>query len=317
MRSEMAGKGESAALRGIGLKVVSVALFVGMAACIKAAGEGVPAGQIVFYRSLTAILPVLVYLALTGQLRYALVTRNPLGHVSRGLVGVIAMGCGFYGLTRLPLPEAIALGYARPLILTVLASLILGEVVRVYRWSAVFVGFVGVILISWPSFSLFEAGMIGSSQLWGVVATLLSAALAAFAAILVRRLVETERTATIVIYFSLTASVLSLTTVPFGWVSLDAPGIAVLAASGLLGGLGQIFLTESYRHAPVSTIAPFEYTSIVLAIAIGYFYFSEVPETIMLIGTAIVTAAGLFVIFREHRLGLRRREGRRFTSPQG
>ena len=312
-----ADEAEPSALKGIGFKVLSVAFFVAMAGCIKAAGSGVPAGQMVFFRSLTAIVPVLAYLAVTGQLRNALTTSNPAGHVARAIVGVAAMGFGFYGLTRLPLPEAIALGYARPLIVIVLASLILGEVVRIYRWSAVGVGFVGVLLISWPSFSLFESGRIGSDQLWGVAATLLSALLAAVATILVRRLVDTERTATIVLYFSLTASALSLITLPFGWVPLSLWAITLLALSGLLGGMGQILLTESYRHAPVSTIAPFEYTSIVLGIAIGYLYFGEVPEPVMLIGTAIVTAAGLFVIVRERRLGIRRKGARRFTTPQG
>ncbi len=312
-----ADEGDPNALKGIGLKILSVAFFVAMAACIKAAGTGVPAGQIVFFRSLTAIVPVLFYLLATGQLRHALSTNNPFGHVVRGVVGVAAMACGFYGLTRLPLPDAIALGYARPLLVIVLASVLLGEVVRVYRWSAVVVGFIGVLFISWPSLSLFEAGQIGADQLWGVVATLLSALLAAFATILVRRLVDTERTATIVLYFSLTASLLSLATFPFGWVPLAPVAIALLALSGLFGGMGQILLTESYRHAPVSTIAPFEYTSIVLGIAIGFFYFGEVPQTAMIIGTVIVTAAGLFVIVREHRLGIARKGARRFTTPQG
>lgn len=317
MKTAAADTGEPSALKGIGLKILSVALFVAMAACIKAAGDNVPAGELVFFRSLTAIVPVLAYLAVTKQMRGALTTANPIGHVARGIVGVSAMACGFYGLTKLPLPDSIALGYARPLIVIVLASLVLGEVVRVYRWSAVAIGFVGVLLISWPSLSLFESGMAGSDQLLGIAATLLSALLAAVATILVRRLVETEKTPTIVLYFSLTASVLSLATLPFGWVALDSWGLTLLGSSGILGGLGQIMLTESYRHAPVSTIAPFEYTSIVLGIGIGYFYFGEVPQPIMLLGTAIVAAAGVFVIVREHRLGIARKGARRFTTPQG
>ena len=288
-----------------------------MAACIKAAGEGVPPGQIVFFRSLLATVPVLAYLLVTGQLATAFATSNIRGHVARGLVGVAAMSCGFYGLTRLPLPDAIALGYAKPLIVVALASILLGEAVRVYRWTAVAVGFVGVLFISWPSLSLFDAGFVGTDQALGVIATLASALLAAVATILVRRLVDTEKTSTIVLYFSVTASALSLATLPFGWVALGAFSVTLLVLSGVLGGMGQILLTESYRHAPVSTIAPFEYTSIVLGIVVGYFYFGELPQRSMLFGTAIVIAAGLFIILRERRLGIARKGARRFTTPQG
>ena len=256
-------------LKGIAFKVLSVMFFVAMAACIKAAGEGVPAGQTVFFRSLLATLPVLAYLLLTGQLGTAFVTGNIRGHVVRGLVGVAAMSCGFYGLTRLPLPDAIALGYAKPLIVVALASLLLGEAVRVYRWSAVAVGFIGVLFISWPSLSLFEAGFVGADQALGVIATLALALLAAVATILVRGLVDTEKNSTIVLYFSLTASALSLVTLPFGWVPLGVLSLVLLVLSVVLGGMRQVLLTESYLHAPVSTIAPFEYTSIVLGIVVG------------------------------------------------
>ena len=116
---------------------------------------------------------------------------------------------------------------------------------------------------------------------------------------------------------ALTASVLSLATLPFGWVALSAMSLTLLVLSGILGGMGQILLTESYRHAPVSTIAPFEYTSIVLGIGVGYFYFGELPQASMLFGTAIVIAAGLFIILRERSLGIARKGARRFTTPQG
>ncbi len=317
MENATGDRGDQSALKGIGLKVLSVTFFVAMAACIKAAGEGVPAGEIVFFRSLVATVPVLAYLLVSGQLRTAFVTSNIRGHVARGLVGVAAMACGFYGLTRLPLPDAIALGYAKPLIVVALAAVLLGETVRVYRWTAVAIGFVGVMFISWPSLSLFDSGVLGTDQALGVIATLTSALLAGVATILVRRLVDTEKTSTIVLYFSLTASVLSLATLPFGWVALSAMSLTLLVLSGILGGMGQILLTESYRHAPVSTIAPFEYTSIVLGIGVGYFYFGELPQASMLFGTAIVIAAGLFIILRERSLGIARKGARRFTTPQG
>jgi drug/metabolite transporter (DMT)-like permease len=149
------------------------------------------------------------------------------------------------------------------------------------------------------------------------LAVLASATLGATAMILVRKLILTEKTPTIVLYFSLTATVLSLATLPFGWIVPDWQTLGLMAMAGFCGGLGQILLTQSYRHADVSTIAPFEYTSIVLGILIGYFIFGDVPTWTMLAGTTIVVGAGIFVILREHALGLERKAQRKLVTPQG
>lgn len=304
-------------LLAIGLKVGSVCAFVGMASAIKYAGQ-VPAGQIVFFRSLFALLPICVYLLATGELARSWMTKRPLGHVGRGLVGVASMALGFYGLTRLPLPDAIAIGYARPLITVILGAVLLGEIVRRHRWSAVIIGLFGVLVISWPKLEVFrgEAGLGGDEAL-GIVATLMSACIAGLTTIMVRRLLDTERTATIVLYFSLTATLFSLATIPFGWNALDVGQTVALVASGFFGGLGQILLTQSYRHGDVSTIAPFEYTSVILATAIGYFMFGELPGWATLAGSAIVVASGIFIIYRERNLGIGRAGARSVVTPQG
>lgn len=303
-------------MTGIALKVASVTVFVTMSTLIKASGEGMPAGQIVFFRSAFAIVPILIFLALRGQLDTAWRTPSPMSHVRRGLVGVTAMGLGFYGIMRLPLPDAIAIGYAMPLLTVVFAAVFLREVVRIFRWSAVAVGLGGVLIISWPRLSLFGGGL-GSGEALGVLALLASATLGATAMILVRKLILTEKTPTIVLYFSLTSTVLSLVTLPFGWIVPDWQTLGLMAMAGFCGGLGQILLTQSYRHADVSTIAPFEYTSIVLGILIGYFIFGDVPTWTMLAGTTIVVGAGIFVILREHALGLERKAQRKLVTPQG
>ncbi len=301
--------------KAILLKVTSVALFVAMSTCIKAAGDGLPPGQIVFFRSAFAIVPILAWLAMHGQLRGVFSTARPLSHLARGLVGVTSMGFSFYGLTLLPLPDAIAIGYASPLIAVVFAALFLRESVRIYRWSAVLAGLGGVLVICWPKLTLF--GAAGSGQATGAAALLVAAVLAATAMILVRALIKTEKTPTIVLYFSLNSALLALLTVPFGWASLDPATAALLVLSGLFGGVGQILLTHSYRFADVSTIAPFEYTSILLGIVIGYVLFGEVPTWTMLGGTLIVIAAGIFIILRERRIGIRRRGARRAMTPHG
>lgn len=307
----------SSPLRGIVMKIASVAVFVGMQACIKLAGHGMPSGQITFYRSAFAIVPILVYLAIRGDLRSAFQTNNPFGHLKRALIGVTSMMVGFYGLVLLPLPDAIAIGYAMPLLAVVFAAVFLRETVRLYRWTAVFVGLIGVMIISWPKLTLFSEQGFGSAAATGAVAVLLSAGLGAAAMLQVRQLVKEEKTATIVLFFSLTASVLSAFTWFFGWQVLSWPALGLMALAGFFGGLGQILLTESYRHADVSTVAPFEYTSIILGSVIAYLLFGEVPTATTLTGAAIVVGAGIFIIYREHQLGLERRAARKASTPQG
>jgi drug/metabolite transporter (DMT)-like permease len=293
-------------MRGIAFKVASVIFFLAMQTFIKLAGSDIQPGQVTFYRSFFALFPIMAFLAYRGQLKSSFYTANPIGHLKRGTLGIISMGLGFYGLLHLPLPEAIALGYALPLVAVIFAAVFLGETVRIYRWSAVFVGLIGVAIVSWPKLTLFREGGVEAEQAIGAVTVLLASVLGGMAMIQVRRLVEEEKTSTIVLYFSLTASTFSLFTVPFGWDFLDLAPQLFLIAAGFCGGIAQILLTESYRHAEVSTIAPFEYTSIVLGSILAYFVFDDTPTTTMVIGTAIIVAAGVFIIYREHRLGAER-----------
>ncbi|MBB5089503.1 drug/metabolite transporter (DMT)-like permease [Pseudochrobactrum saccharolyticum] len=292
-------------LLGIACKVTSVFIFVLMSTLLKSA-EGIPAGELVFFRSFFAIFPVVIYLAYTHQLQGAMQTSDIFGHIWRGLVGVMSMLSGFYALTLLPLPESIAINYASPLMIVVLSAIFLKEQVRIYRWSAVLIGFVGVLIIVWPRLSLFSGGGVSHGEAVGAVFALIGALSSAVAMMLVRKLVKRERTATIVIYFSITSTVIALFTMPFGWVVPQWWQLALLIAAGFAGGIAQIFLTECYRHADMSTIAPFEYTSMLLGLGIGYVVFGDVPTLPMLIGSTIVIGAGIFIIFREHKLSGRK-----------
>ena len=302
-------------LTGITLKVASVVAFVAMQSCLKLSGQ-LPPGQLVFFRSFFAILPIVAMLAWQGQLRGALRTAHPLSHVARGAVGVVSMGLGFYALTLLPLPEWIALGYAQPLLVVVIGALFLGETVRVFRWSAVAAGFCGVLIISWPRLTLLTSGAeVGHAEAFGVLICLLSAAISAVAITLVRRLVRTENTATIVLWFSATASVAGFATLPFGWAALSPAQASLLIAAGICGGTGQLLMTEAYRHAELSTVAPFEYTSMLLGIIIGFLAFGDVPTPNMLLGGAVVVASGLVIIWRERRLNPDRLRARQVFPP--
>ena len=141
----------------------------------------------------------------------------------------------------------------------------------------------------------------------GVFAALLACVFAASAQVTVRQLIYTERVGTIVLYFSLISSALALCTLPFGWIWPDPQQLALLIGAGVLGGIGQILLTESYRHAEVSLVAPFEYTSLLLSVVVGYVFFGDVPTGEMLTGALVLVAAGLLIIFRERQLGIERK----------
>jgi len=304
-------------LRGIGLKILSVSVFTLMAICIKSAASAVPPGEAVFFRSLFAIPVIVAWLIWQRNLRHGLETDNPMGHLWRGLVGTTAMGLGFTALGLLPLPEVTALGYAAPLLTVIFAAMFLGEQVRIFRLSAVFVGLAGVMIVLSPRLTVTSLGETSQLETIGAMAALLGAVFAALAQVFVRKLVRTEATAAIVFYFSTTAAVLSLATLPFGWVVPPPRDAALLVAAGVLGGIGQILLTESYRYAPTGVIAPFEDVSMVLALVAGYVLFGEVPTATMLGGAALVVAAGLFIIWRERQLGIRREGARRVMTPQG
>ncbi len=304
-------------LRGIGLKIVSVMVFTLMAICIKSTAGQVPPGEAVFFRSFFAIPVIVGWLIWKHELRHGLDTQNPMGHLWRGLIGTTAMGLGFTALGLLPLPEATALGYAAPILTVIFAAMFLGEEVRIFRLTAVAVGMIGVVVVLSPRLTLTSVGDASKLQTIGAMAALLGAVFAALAQVFVRKLVHTEATAAIVFYFSVTAAILSLATLPFGWTVPTTLGLVLLISAGLLGGIGQILLTESYRHAEVGVIAPFEYVSMLLALAFGYALFDETPTGRMIMGAALIVASGLFIIWRERRLGLQRGAARKVLTPQG
>ncbi|MFN0113675.1 MAG: DMT family transporter [Paracoccaceae bacterium] len=301
--------------RGIALKLGSVAVFVAMASLIKSASGVVPPGEAVFFRSAFAAPVILVWLASTGGLGSGLRTANPLGHFWRGLMGTLGMGLGFAGLGLLPLPEVTALGYAAPLLSVIFAAMFLGERVRAFRIIAVGVGLAGVIVVLSPRLTAFSAGGVGAAEALGAMVVLTGAVFAALAQVFVRKLVAEETTSSIVFWFSITSALLGLLTLPFGWAMPDPWTAAKLVMAGLLGGVGQILLTSSYRHADTSVLAPFDYASMLLAIGVGFFVFGEAPTWVVLAGAALIVAAGCLIIWRERQLGLERARQRESMTP--
>lgn len=298
------------------LKGTSALFFAMLSACVRFLGEsGVPLGQVVFFRAFFAILPVLLMCAWRHQLASVIRTERPMGHLTRGLISIAGMFLNFAALARLPLIDATAISFAAPLITVALAWLILGETVRLYRWAAVTVGFTGVVVMLWPYLNFAQYGAGGSATAAatiGAICGVMAAFSSAGTVIQTRRLVDTETTSSIVFYFSMYCALAGLATLPFGWLWPTPFQLLVLIASGVLGGLAHIFLTSSYHHAPASLVAPLDYTTMIWAYVLGYVLFGELPTITVYVGSAIVAGAGLFVIWRERQLGLRRR---RLTDP--
>ena len=294
--------------KAIGLKLFSALLFAMMSALVRQLGDVAPVGQLVFFRSACAIPPVLLIYALRGELMATLYTKRPLGQLGRGLLSICGMFSNFSSLTRLPLADATALGFASPLITVALAAVILKEKVRFFRWAAVMVGFVGVIVMLIPHLDVSHyAGVAGATAAAGAAFGIFSAFCNAGTVIQTRRLTQSETTSSIVFYFSLATTCAGAVTLPFAWYTPTMSELLMLISLGVLGGLAHIFLTESYRYAAASVIAPFDYSSLLWAVLLGYWMFGELPQALVYLGSAIVVCAGLFVIFRERQLEMRRR----------
>ena len=295
--------------KGIVLKLISAVLFAVMSALIRYLGARYPVGEVVFYRSAFAVLPVLAIYAWRGELAAVVRTERPLGQAGRGIISIVGMFCNFGALARLPLIESNAISFTSPLFSVAMAALILKERVRIYRWSAVVIGFVGVIVVLAPHLSGDEltVAMATATSLAGIAYGIAGSLANAGTVIQTRRLTKSESTSSIVFYFSLSCALAGLVTWPFGWIAPTGSELATLAGIGLLGGTAHIFLTESYRYASASVVAPFDYTAMVWALVLGYAMFGEIPTLMIVVGCAIIAGSGLFVIWREHQLALMRK----------
>ncbi len=280
--------------------VLSVLLFAGMDALVKWVAARHPVGQIIFFRNVFAFIPIMLFLPSAGGL-VALRTRRPGAHFLRALAGIGAMVCVFGAFSLMPLADAVAILQAGPIFLTALSVPLLGERVGIRRWSAVAVGFAGVLVMTRPGAGVFDLAAllaVGGAMLY------------ALAMISIRRLSATERPLTIVFYFTLCAAIAGSLSLPFQWVTPAPLDLAFLISIGLIGGFAQFAMTQAFRLAPVATIAPYEYAALVFAMMFGYLIWGDVPDAWLLIGAAIVVASGLYILHRETVLARARARAR-------
>lgn len=291
-------------LKAVSLKVLSTLMFAVMGAQVRSLDGFFPVGQVAFFRSLFALIPLLVFFAVRGQLRKTFKTRHPSAHLIRGIFSVTGTFCTFAALARIPIGDFTAIAFIAPLITVIFAALILKETVHAYRWIAAVAGFCGVMLMLSPYLQNHTA--VTSSMIAGIAFAFANAVSGGGATIQIRRITETETTAAILTYMTLIVMCAALLTLPFGWLMPTGQHWALLIGIGVAGGLGQMTFTESYRYAPASFLAPFDYTAMLWAFLLGYWIFAEAPTPYVLLGAAIVAGAGIFVILRERQLGLKR-----------
>jgi drug/metabolite transporter (DMT)-like permease len=280
---------------GVLLKLCSVLLLSCLAACVKYLGSGVPTGQIIFVRGLIS-MAVLGFIAWHFHGFGILRTDRLRSHAVRSLAGTASMFCWFTALTLIPLADFTAISFTAPMFLTLLAMLMLGERIHVYRWTALIIGFVGVVITIGPHLTL------GGSS-FGVLVALGAAVFSALAITTLRSMSGAggEHPLAITFYFSLTTVICSALTAVGGWPMPTAEQWFFIVVAALFGVFGQLLMTMSYRYAEASTLAPLDYTNLLLAVALGYWFFAEVPHWSMWIGAPLVIAAGLIILWREYR----------------
>jgi drug/metabolite transporter (DMT)-like permease len=283
---------------GIALKLAATLAFSLMYVAIKLAGS-VPLGEVIFFRGLFAIAPLLVVSFYTHGPGSLIRTTHPWLHLRRSIAGTTGMFLNFAALMRLPLADVTAFSFVAPIFATVLAALLLNEKVGPHRAAAVVIGFAGVMMMVEPHVVL--NGFATGSPIGAVMA--LSASLfSAFVVVFIRQMSATETSEAIVFYFMVVCAAAGGVTMIWDFVPLNWMQTGWLVLCGILGGIGQVCMTYCYRYAEPSFLAPFDYAAMIWAVALGYFIFAEVPEIMVLVGAGVVIVSSLYIVSRERRL---------------
>jgi drug/metabolite transporter (DMT)-like permease len=273
----------------------AVALATMFAGVKWAAQHGVSVVESLFYRQLGTALCALGWAAFFSGVE-SLKTKRVGAHVTRMAIGVVAMALNFLTFTLLPLAEATAIGFSVPIFSTFLAALLLRERTGWWRWSAILIGFIGVLIIVQPG-----SGHVAS---YGGAVALVAALCTAASTIAIRRLGATEAAATTVFWFGVSSLVPLVMLMPFVAKAHDSQAWAVIAALSVAGGLGQLLLTGALRLAPVALVMPMDYSSLLWASLLGWLIFHQLPSRWTWLGAPVVIGAGLVILWREQRLRL-------------
>ena len=268
--------------------VLSVCAFSMMDVLVKWS-ENYPVGEVLFFRGACGLIPIL-FLIPKKNYKNFYKTDRPKLHFARCMAGLMAIVSIFIALRNLPLATVVSISFAAPIFATIMSIYFLSEKIGKYRWLAVFIGFIGVIIIAQPGIS-----SLNLNYIYPIIFCLGMS----YVAIAIRQLSTSEPVWLISFYFSIAISILGLITVPFGWVVPTFFDFILLCMIGLLGGVANLLLGQSYKLSEVSLVSPLKYLSLVFAIFFGYFVWNEVPSYKTLIGAGLVILSSIIIFRRE------------------
>ena len=264
-------------------------LMTGNNAILKWLTTGYPVGEIIFIRGIFIWFPIAYFIARSGGLLSIRVTRLRLHAVRAGCVAFSAF-VYILGLRYLPLADVTAIGFSTPLFVTALATFLLGETVGWRRWSAVVVGFIGIIVITKPT---------GDVVTLAVLFPIASAFWTGIRDMVTRRMVSTESSNAILITSTAAVMIAGLCSAPFGWIAPTPVDFGLMALAGIFSGFGHYFMIEAFRHAEAVIVSPFRYLTIVWAITLGYLIWGDFPDEYVIAGIILVVCSGLYILHRE------------------
>ena len=267
---------------------ISVCAFSVMDLIVKWS-ENYPVGEVLFFRGSCGLIP-LFFLIPKDRYYNFYQTSRPILHFKRCAAGLIAIVAIFVALRELPLATVVSITFASPIFTTILSIFLLSEKVGLYRWLAVLVGFVGIIVISEPGFT--------SMNLYYFYPIIFCLGLS-YVAIAIKQLSSTEPVWLISFYFSVSIMILSFFTIPQGWLLPTFKDLFLLCLLGILGGLANLWLTQSYKFSDVSLVTPLKYLALVFAIIFGYLIWDEVPTLRTLAGSLLVIISSVIIFRRE------------------
>ena len=285
---------------GIGLRILSGVLGAGMFISVKAVSDEVPLGEIVFFRSFFAFIPLILFLWIRNEFPSGLATKRPGAHFLRSAFGALALFTSFAAIARLNVAEAILIAQLSPMLMAVAAFFLLSEKLTMWRIGGLALGFAGVIVLVWP-----EIGSSSNSpeRLIGYIIGFVSAVLSALALIMVRGLNRTENPGAIALYFVFASMIAALLTLPFGWVIPEGRTLIWLIAAGLFGGFAHIAMTLAFRFAEASRLAPFEYLALLWPILADLFIFRLQLSSAFLWALPLILAGVVFAAFEGKKRG--------------
>jgi len=248
-----------------------------------------PVGQVLFFRGFFGII-FYFFIIPRERLHDFYKTKRPGLHSLRCIAGLIAIIAIFIALRKLPLATVVSISFAAPIFTTIFSIFLLSEKVGIYRWLAVLVGFIGILIIAEPG--------ISNLNIYYIFPIIFCLGLS-YVAITLRQLSTTEPVWLISLFFSIAITFLSFLTLPFGWVMPSFNHFLILSLVGIFGGVSNLWLSQSYKYSEVSLVTPLKYLTLVFAIIFGYFIWDEIPTIKTLIGALLVIVSTLIIFRRE------------------